>query len=179
MNKTGYKKGHIPWNKGKSPNKETLSKMSQAGMGRCGYWTGKKFSEEYRKKLSIAHKGLNKGLNNYLWKGKDVSYSGLHHWIKREVGKATECENIFCNYPRLSAKGVLMIKPKRYEWANISGNYERDILDYVQLCSSCHAKYDRNKKSIKFFDEDDNAGEKTAEDRQAENAEQQLYDSVN
>ena len=30
----------------------------------------------------------------------------------------------------------------RFEWANISGEYKRDLNDWMNLCVSCHKKYD-------------------------------------
>jgi hypothetical protein len=39
-----------------------------------------------------------------------------------------------------------MEKPKRFDWANKSGKYMRDIADYIQLCPSCHKLYDGGKK---------------------------------
>jgi len=34
----------------------------------------------------------------------------------------------------------------RVEWANISGEYKRDKSDWIELCSSCHRYFDRNKE---------------------------------
>ena len=31
----------------------------------------------------------------------------------------------------------------RYHWANLSGNYTKDLKDWVRLCVSCHLKMDR------------------------------------
>jgi NADH pyrophosphatase NudC (nudix superfamily) len=33
-------------------------------------------------------------------------------------------------------------KNKRYEWANLNGNYH-DVNDYARMCSDCHHKYDQ------------------------------------
>lgn len=59
-----------------------------------------------------------------------AEYSRIHRWILKEYGKANKCE--FCDNI-----------PKRYEWAKIHGkNYAYDISNYIQLCPSCHRKYD-------------------------------------
>ncbi len=62
----------------------------------------------------------------------EVSYSGLHKWIRKRFGRADHCESRNC--------------PKtcfRFEWALKKGRrYSRDIKDYKQLCSSCHKRYD-------------------------------------
>lgn len=52
-------KGKSVWNKGKTDcySKETLQKMSNAGKGRKGYWTGKHLSEETKQKISETKKG--------------------------------------------------------------------------------------------------------------------------
>lgn len=57
-------------------------------------------------------------------------YIATHMWVYRHYGKATKCEK--CN----QKKGY------RFEWANISGDYKRDISDWMQLCQSCHKKQD-------------------------------------
>lgn len=63
------------------------------------------------------------------WKGNSVSYSGMHKWIARRKGKASECE--MCKQNK-----------KRYEWASKDGLYERDLTKWISLCSSCHGNYD-------------------------------------
>lgn len=69
------------------------------------------------------------GENHYAWKGDDVGYFALHSWLRRTKGspdrKCTECSSTTA---------------KRYEWANISGEYKRDATDYRSLCKSCHQK---------------------------------------
>lgn len=79
---------------------------------------------------------LNCSEKHYAWKGDRCSYVAKHMWILRHYGKATKCENAHCNYPN----------PKRYEWANISGEYKRNINDYRMLCPSCHRKFDYGNK---------------------------------
>jgi len=65
------------------------------------------------------------------WKGDDVKYIALHQRIYKLFGKASKCE---------ACQTKLA---KRYTWANISGEYIFDKKDWLQLCSSCHIKYDR------------------------------------
>lgn len=62
------------------------------------------------------------------WRGESAGYSARH----KILGKADKCFN--CN-------GT---KP-RVEWANISGKYLRDKMDYIPLCCSCHRYFDRGK----------------------------------
>ena len=73
--------------------------------------------------------GLNSsGSNHPAWKGEDVKYQGLHNWVRKNLGKTSQCTQ--CD----STSNVY--------WANISHVYKRDLNDYFQLCSKCHYKYD-------------------------------------
>lgn len=81
--------------------------------------------------MSLAGKGRFGSLHN-AWKGDDIGYQGIHVWIWGKFGKASKCENLRCKNKF----------PKRFEWANISGQYRRDRSDFIQLCCSCHRKYD-------------------------------------
>lgn len=45
-------------------------------------------------------------------------------------------------------KVKIIEQPKRYEWANISGEYKRDRSDWVMLCPSCHRKIDMGKEEL-------------------------------
>lgn len=123
---------------------EIRNKTSQALMGRNlpvetiekirkyqiqnSYRRGKKFPE-----LS--------GSNHPLWKGIEVSYIALHKWLYRALGQPDTCE--FC--------GKSGLEKQKIHWANKSGEYKRDLRDWIRLCSFCHKKHDfkereRNKK---------------------------------
>src|SRR3990167_9488287 len=72
---------------------------------------------------------------------------GKNDWVRLHFGKANKCEEPTCIYPRKDWDGRLMEKPKRYEWANISGKYKRERSDWETLCPSCHRTRDiRNNK---------------------------------
>ena len=92
---------------------------------------GKRFTEEHKKKIGLAHKGRKYPLrnqaqeNNQNWKGDSVGYMGLHKWIQKMLGKAKYCAI------DLTHKGP-------YQWANISGEYKREISDFRQLCAKCN-----------------------------------------
>jgi hypothetical protein len=64
--------------------------------------------------------------NNPNWKGDSVGYYALHIWLSRNFGKASKCAN-----------GHIA---KIYHWANISGEYKRDISDWHELCQSCNLR---------------------------------------
>jgi hypothetical protein len=84
---------------------------------------GRVVSEETRKKIS--------GENHYLWRGDNASYGALHTWVRNHAGTPNYCENCKTSDKR-----------KRYEWANISREYKRELSDYKRLCVNCHRKYD-------------------------------------
>ena len=83
------------------------------------------------------------------WKGKKASYTAFHHWLKNNYGKASKCENTNCIYPRkLQRRGKVIFakEPKMFQWALLKGKrHEQKIENYIQLCVSCHEKYDKNK----------------------------------
>ena len=66
--------------------------------------------------------------NNPKWKGNKAGYDALHDWVKYRLNKASKCA--FCP------------STENIELANLSGNYKRNLQDWVQLCKKCHFKYD-------------------------------------
>lgn len=105
-----FKKGSIPWNKGKK-------------------YKGIPRSEYTKKKISLSLRGE----NHIYWKGKNVGYSALHKWVSNRLGKPKYCA--YCH----------TTNDKRYEWANISHSYQRDLSDWIRLCCKCHSAFDLGK----------------------------------
>jgi hypothetical protein len=66
-------------------------------------------------------------------KGDNVSYTVLHARVRQLRGAPSRCEQ--CDTTDAS---------KRYEWANLTGNYA-DPDDYRRLCVSCHRRYDHGR----------------------------------
>jgi hypothetical protein len=126
----------------KIPPKDVLEKlyhqefMSQTEIGR-EYNTTQKVVHSWFKKLNIKsrvpYKRNQKGENNASWKGDKATYAALHYRVEKSRGKPLFCE----------ACGI--IGSSRYEWANLTGNYN-DIMDYARMCVSCHRKYDSNRR---------------------------------
>lgn len=83
------------------------------------------FSEITKKKMRENQKG--EGNSN--WKGDEVKYQGLHKWIRTNYGIPSKCE--YCG----------TTKKRMYHWANLSGEYKRDISDWIRVCVPCHKKY--------------------------------------
>ncbi len=68
--------------------------------------------------------------NKRRWLGDNASYYAKHMWILKYWGKADHCD--FCHKENVS----------RYEWANKYHGESRNKDDYLQLCPSCHRKFD-------------------------------------
>jgi hypothetical protein len=110
-----FTKGQEAWNKGISQSEEIKNKISE---------TNKNKGIEPRIRFVAVSE------NHPQWKGDSVSYSGLHYWVSRKLGKPKECEH--CGDT----------KAKKFEWANKNGMYLRELTDWIRLCVSCHRKYD-------------------------------------
>lgn len=90
-----------------------------------GFIEGSKHTKESKRKVtqSLIGKFAEKSRR---WKGLNASYTAKHKWILKHFGKANHCS--------LNP----LHKAKRFEWANISGKYLREISDYIPVCPSCH-----------------------------------------
>lgn len=71
------------------------------------------------------------------WKGDNISYSGIHSWIKRNKKRPVSeiCE--FCK------------KSKGMEWVNLSNKYKRDFSDWKWGCRRCHMLSDGRINNLK------------------------------
>lgn len=86
----------------------------------------------------IQYHHLKEGEQHHSWKGNDVGYTALHLWVSKHKVRSGVCEP--CG-ARPAGKGT--------EFANISGEYKRDIEDYIELCCSCHKVFDNwREKSV-------------------------------
>lgn len=120
-------------------DKELLrrKKISETMKGKKpkNYYLWLKKSEEYKKEHPTNDGSFKEGEEHRSWKGEQVSYQGLHNWVKSKLVKPTFCE--FCG------------SNKHIELSNISGLYKRDLNDWQWLCAICHRAYDKGKNSIK------------------------------
>lgn len=66
---------------------------------------------------------------------KDREYHNLHYFIRRVMGTPSICDDCGTTDNR------------RYEWANISGDYKWDLLDWKRLCVPCHKKLDEGART--------------------------------
>lgn len=84
-------------------------------------------NRKYCSKTCSNRANARRGEDNPNWLGDRVGYWGLHDWLISNYGQPQECEECGTADPT-----------KRYEWANISGDYRRDRDDFRRLCKSCH-----------------------------------------
>jgi hypothetical protein len=60
------------------------------------------------------------------WAGDNVTYSGLHAWVKNHKPKPSDGKCEICKE-----------KPF-YDLANITGDYNREFFNWQYLCHKCH-----------------------------------------
>ena len=113
-NKTSFKKGMIPWNKGT----RGVMKINKTSI-RIGQHLSIK--TEFVKDKVL-------GENNWNWKGDTVGYYALHTWVYRHLGKPKICSHCGTD--------------KKVQWANKSYKYKRESDDWLEFCYWCHRKYD-------------------------------------
>lgn len=66
------------------------------------------------------------------WRTNLPNYRQLHRWVENTLGKPNRC-NICGDTSK-----------RRYEWANISNQYLKDVSDWQRLCVPCHRRLTRN-----------------------------------
>lgn len=76
---------------------------------------------------------VRKGAEATNWKGDNVGYAGLHARVKIHRGRPSKCEH--CG----------TTTAKKFEWANKSGEYKTDLLDWLRLCTKCHIAFDKKR----------------------------------
>lgn len=117
--------------RGRQFSMETRQKMSRARQG----WRP---TAETRRRMSKAHLGKQTGSENPRWKGDAAKYAAQHHWIRSHKTKTGICEE--CQRD-LGPNG-----PRGTQWANISGDYRRDVDDFRELCPPCHRRFDVSRR---------------------------------
>lgn len=71
----------------------------------------------------------------------DSLYAEIHYWLKRKYGVATKCEDKNCTG-----------KSKNFNWAKKRDKkYEFRRNNFLQLCRSCHSKYDFTERTIELM----------------------------
>lgn len=102
---------------------------------------GRKKTPEHLEKIATALRGRKRpdmqGKKHFAWKGELAHYDSLHNWVVRYRGKKKECSHCGLNDSK-----------KTYHWANLSGEYKRELDDWVRLCVPCHSKMDKGRGSM-------------------------------
>ncbi len=131
----------------------TIVRVPPGKQGRKKYCSRKCTNENYVRPLGIKpvydkpnpswfKKGDVSDSNHPNWVGDNVGYQALHTWLHRKLGKACKCEECGKTEVPIGMK-------KFFHWANISGEYKRDLSDWKQLCVVCHRKFDNITKLSK------------------------------
>jgi hypothetical protein len=112
---------------------------------------GRKRSAEERQKVSRALRNLTpeqrfnhrastpRGARHGNWKGDEVGYRSLHLWVDLhgvKTGRCVEC-----------GREVGVARGTGTQWANISGEYRRDLDDFRELCIPCHSREHREARA--------------------------------
>jgi predicted transcriptional regulator len=87
---------------------------------------------------SISQKEYFLGKKNPNYRGEKAKYQARHKWIYSHYGSINFCQLCF----------EKSINKYKYDWANISGEYKRDISDWVRLCRKCHKNFDKDYSKI-------------------------------
>lgn len=74
------------------------------------------------------------GENNSRWRTGNLRYDTIHARVYAARGRPIGC-----------TKCALQDPEARYEWANLTGNYE-DVEDYARMCVPCHRCFDRDRR---------------------------------
>ena len=110
---------------------------------------GKPRSEDTKQKLKESNTGLQAGEKNPMY-GKhhsdetkkkisekkikeDAGYFAIHLWVRKNKPCQTNC--------------ALCGEVKPLDLANLSGEYKRDINDFIWACRKCHKKFDKENKT--------------------------------
>ena len=93
---------------------------------------GRKYSKAHKDNISKALKGKPRpnqaGNNHGMWKGKKlVNYTSIHSYLR-------QFKQGICEFCKRIGKTHLALKKK--------ANHKRSLKSYLELCPSCHGKYD-------------------------------------
>lgn len=75
-----------------------------------------------------------RGEKGHGYNPESTNYTTLHNRVEAARGRPSECSACGTTDPL-----------KRYDWANLTGNY-RDVNDFARMCRSCHRKFDARRR---------------------------------
>lgn len=79
---------------------------------------------------------INLGEKSPNWKGDEVSYGGLHKWVRFHKPIPKRCQ--ICK------------KIRKLQASNISGKYKREVSDWQYICARCHVYLDGTVNNLKL-----------------------------
>ena len=128
MNKYNYKP---PCSKEELTRMYYLERMTYREIAERLNITVKRVQTAMRKHGLIARNSAKRnqyGTSNANWKGDKAGYAALHR-------------RLYNNQPQKCEVCGTIDPDKRYEWANLTGDYTNPK-DYSRMCGSCHKRYD-------------------------------------
>lgn len=106
---------------GRKLSEEWKRKISEAKKGKKGH----KHSDETKRKIGEAHKGS----KNSNWLGNNISYRGMHRRIRKVFPKTDLC--------------MICLKVSPTQLACITGNWkDENLKNWAWFCQSCHMRFD-------------------------------------
>lgn len=81
------------------------------------------------------------------WKGDMAGYSSIHDWVKRRINRSNICEQCGIDDKKIKQSHGTVIS--YLHLANISGEYKRQVDDWIFLCPKCHSALDSGRDSIR------------------------------
>lgn len=83
--------------------------------------------------LGVARTTDERAIAQKTWRRSAPGYDALHMWVRRKLGQPTTCSH--CKQTNLIGTNI--------HWANVSGEYKREVGDWTRLCVTCHKAYDK------------------------------------
>lgn len=145
--KTRFKKGHTPWVKGRKDWMSEEGKKARAESVRKMIQSESPEQRKSRMDKVLASRERNgiwqppgQGKTGELahnWKGMKATYQSRHSWIQRHFPRDGVCEACAEKKPPTHPSHTFGT-----DMANISGEYMRELTDWVELCRMCHRRFD-------------------------------------
>ena len=130
---TEFKKGNIPWNKGKKEiyPKETIEKMKKARIGKVPWNKGIPCPEETKRKIRKSEKGKYLGEKNWNWQGGKSFEPYTTDWTETLRRSIRERDNYIC---QLCSQYGNTVHHKDYNKLNCNPD------NLITLCIRCNSK---------------------------------------
>jgi len=138
-----FKRGHIPWNKGKTNvySKEQLEVISKSGKGRIPWNKGKVGLQSHTDEWKIQNSKRMTGENHPNWQGgiSFIKYcSKFNNKLKDEIRKRDDYKCQLCKKEQDLNSEKLTVHHIHYDKKNCDP-------DLITLCRSCNSKVNFNR----------------------------------